>query len=263
MKKYIKNIASITLFAGLFAACNKEDLDTGNAIQIVVNGYNGGANALQMSIDTTQYDVGVGYGKYILKPASIIGSGLVYTYRSNKKRMFTLTDTITRQVVYSRELPDNSTKGLFNYIFLDGKELEINPPVANPATNKLGFFIYYPTSNEPFDIFLYRQDNTTGQEFRTYLAKDVTPGKWLYLDYVVPADFSTQNVISSGATLCFTKAGTTDQWAFDNDQNISTVQAGSLLLPVEDEKGLVQPYFIKPMSYGQGVAKLFFYPDRL
>ena len=264
MKQFIKNITIIALIAGLFTACNKEDLDVEKAMHIVVNGYNGGANDLQMSIDTTQYGIAVRSGAYIMQPAAVISQNLVYSYRSEKKRMLTLTDIVTQQVVYSREVPANSTNAVFNFIFLDGKELDINAPAADLATNKLGFYIHYTSSNEPFDIFLYRRDNTTGQEFRSYLAKNVTPGKWVYLDYAVPADFNTKQIIStSSASLCFTKAGTTDQWAFDNDQNKSTAPANSMGLPVEDEKGLVQPYFFTPLPYGQGLFNLFFYPDRL
>lgn len=263
MKQYIINIALTLLIATAFTACNKEDLDVEKAMHIVVNGYNGGANALQMSIDTTLYGITSRNGAYIMKPAAVISQNLVYTYRSDKKRMLTLTDTITKQVVYSRELPENSPKAVFNYIFLDGKELDINAPAADPATNKLGFYVHYIASNEPFDIFLYRKDNTTGQEFRTYLAKNVTPGKWVYLDYAVPADCGTKQIISnSSASVCFTKAGTTDQWAFDNDQNKSQTPANALFLPVEEEKGLVQPYFFTPLPYGQGLSKLFFYPER-
>lgn len=257
MKKYIKDIALILLAAIALTACNKEELEVEKAMHIVVSGYNGGTNALQMSIDTTEY------GAAQFKPASIINNNVVYSYRAGKKPMFTLTDIITKKVVYSRELPANGTKAAFNYIFLDGKELDINAPAADPATNKLGFYIHYTTSSEPFDIFLYKKDNTTGQEFRTYLAKNVIPGKWIYLDYAVPADFGTKQIISnSSATVHFTKAGTTDQWAFDNDQNKSTVPANSMGLPVDDEKGLVQPYFFTPLPYGQGLSKLFFYPDR-
>lgn len=261
MKHYIKHIVYITLVAGLFTACNKEDLNVKKAMQIVVNGYNGGQNALQMSIDTTEYNVNVGYGKYIMSSASIIGYSVVYSYGSDKKRLFTLTDTITKQVVYSKELPASGTKAIFNYIFLEGKELDINTPAADPATNKLGFYIYYPTSNEPFDIFLYKKDNTTGQEFRAYIAKNVTPGKWIYVDYVAVADFGTKSFLGN-STVYFTKAGTTDQWAFDNDQSKSTVAANTFFLPTVNDLGLVQPYFYKPMPYGQGLAKMFFYPDR-
>lgn len=263
MKPHIKKIALILLFATAFTACNKENLDMEKAMYVVVNGYNGGANALQMSIDTTEYDVTARSGAYIMKPAAVISQNIVYTYRSSKKRVLTLTDTITKKVVYSKELPANGSKVAFNFIFLDDKELEINIPAADPATNKLGFYIHHTASNEPFDIFLYKMDTATGQEFRTYLAKNVTPGKWIYLDYAVPADFGTKQIIStSNASVYFTKAGTTDQWAFDNDQEKSSVPANSLFLPVEDEKGLVQPYFFTPLPYGQGLSRLFFYPDR-
>jgi hypothetical protein len=260
--KYVKNIAIIILVAGLFTACNKEDMNTGKAMQIVINGYNGGSNALQLAIDTTQYDVSVAYGNYIVKPASLISFNTVYTYQSDKKRMLTLTDTITKQVVYSGELPSSGTNGLFNYIFLDGKELEINPPAADPATNKLAFYVYYPASNEPFDIFLYRKNNSTGQEFREYLAKNVTPGKWVYVDYTATDNFGTKTLLSSSSVRC-TKAGTTDKWAFDNDQTKSQMEANGFFLPIAGEKGFVQPYFIKPMPYNQGLSKLFFYPDRI
>lgn len=263
MKQYIKNLAIALLVTIAFTACNKEDLDSGTAVEIVVNGYNGGANALQMSIDTTQYGIAVRYGAYIMKPGAIISQNLVYTYRSSKKRMLTLTDTITKQVVYSKELPASGSKAAFNFIFLDGKELDINAPAAAPTTNKLGFYIHYTASNEPFDISLYRKDNATGQEFRAYLAKNVTPGKWIYLNYAVPADFGTQHIISnSNASVHFTKAGTINEWAFDNDEGKSKASANNMFLPVDDEKGLVLPYFYTPSQYDQGLSKLFFYPDR-
>lgn len=251
----------MALIAGLFTACEKEDVETEKVMQIVVNGYNGGANALQMSIDTTQYDAATANGKYIIGAASGIAQNFAYTYRSEKKRMFTLTDMVTKKVVYSKELPANTPKALFNYIFLDGKELDVNPPAADAATNKLGFYVYYPASNDPFDIFLYRMDNTTGEEFREYIAKGVAPGQWVYVDYNAATNFGTGAFLGS-AQVRFTKAGTTDQWAFDDDQNKSTISASSMNLPTTIDKGLVQPYFIKPMPYNQGLATLFFYPDR-
>lgn len=261
MKKHIKNIAFMTLITALFTACNKEDLNMEKAMQVLINGYNGGSNALQLSIDTTQYGPEVAYGKYTINPASIIGKNLAYTYRADQKPELKLTDVVTKQVVYRRELPSGSPKGLFNFVFLEGRELEINPPASDPATNKLGFYIYYPTSNAPFDIFLYRRDNSTGQEFRAYLAKNVSPGNWVYIDYTATASFASKSLLSS-SVLYFTKAGTTDQWAFDNDQARSSMEASGLFLPTTDEKGLVQPYFIKPTPNNQGLAKLFFYAER-
>lgn len=256
-----KHIAYIFVAMLLFTACNKEEINVEKAVQVLINGYYGGPNALQLSIDTTEYGPNVGYGRYIVNPDYMISHNLVYTYRSDKKRELTLTDTITKQVVYRKELPSNGPKGLFNFVFLEGRELEINPPAADPATNKLGFYIHYPASNEPFDIFLYRRDNSTGQEFRAYIAKNVRPDKWVYLDYTASADFGTKNSVAS-STVYFTKAGTTDQWAFYGDQNKSRMDANSMYLPTADEKGLVQPYFIKPMPSNQGLARLFFYPDR-
>ncbi|PWG81935.1 hypothetical protein [Pararcticibacter amylolyticus] len=261
MKRYIKNIVFMVLIAGLFTACKKDDLETEKVMQIVINGYNGGVNALQMSIDTTQYDAATANGKYIIGAASGIAQNFAYTYRSEKKRMLTLTDMVTQKVVYSKELPVNAPKGLFNYIFLDGKELEVTPPSADATTNKLGFYIYYPASNEPFDIFLYRVDNSTGQEFREYLARGVMQGQWVYVNYNATADFGTKALLGS-SSVYFTKAGTTDQWAFDDDQNKSTISGNSMFLPTTIDKGLVQPYFIKPMTSSQGLAKMFFYPDR-
>lgn len=251
----------MALIISLFTACDKDAPEVEKAIQIVVNGYNGGANALQMSIDTTQYDAATAQGKYIIGPGSIIGTNIAYTYRSEKKRMLTLTDVVTKEVVYSRELPGNTPKGLFNCIYLDGKELEVKPPAADASTNKLGFYIYYQASSEPFDIFLYRIDNGTGQEFREYLARGITPGQWVYVNYNATADFGT-NALLGSSSVYFTKAGTTDQWAFDDDQNKSTISGNSMNLPTTIDKGLVQPYFIKPMTGNQGLAKMFFYPDR-
>ncbi len=261
MKKYIKNIAFILVAMVLFTACNKENLDAEKAMQILLNGYNGGPNTLQMSIDTTQYGPEVAYGRYMINPASIIDKNLAYTYRANQKPELVLTDIVTKQIVYRKQLPTEGPKGLFNFIFLEGRELEINPPASDPATNKLGFYIYYPTNNDPFDVILYRRDNSTGQEFRSYLAKNVTPSRWLYVDYTADANFATKSLLGS-STVQFTKAGTTNEWAFDNDQARSSISTNGFFLPTTEEKGLVQPYFITPKPNNQGLVRLFFYADR-
>ncbi|MET6999873.1 hypothetical protein [Chitinophaga defluvii] len=265
MKKliqYIKTAGILTLFIPIFAACNKEELEAEKAIQVIINGYNGSANELEVSIDTTRYDKSVANGNFILKPAAMIGFNAVYTYRSPALRSkVTLTDPATGEVFFSKPLPATGTKANFNYIYLDGKVVEVNPPAATDTINKLGFYIHYADSDAPFDIFLYRIDNTTGQEYRAYLAKHVKRGTWIYIDYIPSADFDSKQALSN-AKICFTKAGTTDQWAFQDNETMSKLEPSGMGFPVAGEKGLVLPYFITPGSWQLEHSRLFFYPDR-
>lgn len=260
--QYMKIAGIIAMLINVLAACNKEELNPEKAIQVIISGYNGSANELEVSIDTTRYDKSLANGKFILQPASLIGFNAVYTYRDPVLRSkVTLTDPATGEIVFSKPLPASGTKACFNYIYLDGKVVEVNPPAAEATTNKLGFYIHYADSDAPFDIFLYRIDNTTGQEYREYLAKQVKRKSWIYIDYIPSADFDNKNALSN-SSVCFTKAGTTDQWAFQDNETMSKVPAMGMGFPLAGEKGLVLPYFITPGSWQLEQSRLFFYPDR-
>ena len=259
---YKKLSLSLALLLMIFTACNKEPLDAEKAMNIVVSGYNGGSHPLQMAIDTTVYDVSVAFGKYIIKPNTLANFNIAYSYRSNKQRMLTLTDTVTKEVVYRKELPSTGIKANFSYVFINGKLLDINPPAADPATNKLGFYIHYPAGDESFDISLYRVDGSTGQEHRVYLAKSVKPGAWVYVDYMAAENFATKSMLGN-AQVHFTRSDDVSQWAFENNENKSRISAFGLFFPIAGEKGLVQPYFITPQAYDLGHSQFFFYPDRL
>lgn len=255
-------ITYISLTALLFTACNKDKASYENAIQILVNGYNSSNNEFEIQIDTTRYDNSVGYGKYILKPASLAGFNIVYTFPSEKRATsLTIKNPVTGVIVSTKALPATGTKTALNFVYIDDKELEVTLPAADPATNKLGFYVRYTDSDAPFDVFLYRIDNTTGQEYRHYLAKNVKPGAWTYVDYLPVADFEKQNLLGN-TYICFTKTGTTDQWAFRDDENMSKLSASGMSFPVAGDKGLVQPYFVVPGTWQLEQSRMFFYPDR-
>lgn len=257
MRSIIRNIALLALLVSTLAACNKENLEAEKAFHVLVNGYNGSGNALQVAIDTTKFN----NNNYILKPASLMGFNAVYTYQSQGERLLTITDTVTKKVLFSKPLPAAGTKANFTFIYIDGAEVDVKPPAADPATNKLGFYVQYTLGDAPFDIFLYRKDETTGKEYRQYLAKDVKPKTWIYVDYVPTADFANGNLLNT-SNVFFTKAGTTDQWAFQNSEAMSKISASGLNLPLAGEKGLVQPYFLIQSSLKLEYSRLFFTPDR-
>nr|WP_295867618.1 hypothetical protein [uncultured Chitinophaga sp.] len=262
MKSFKQHITIIpALFCILFAACNKEDQEVAKAMQVVVNGYNGSEHALQVAIDTTVYDVSAMHGKFIINPTSMITFNAVYTSPLSQQATLTLTDTTTRTVLFRKPLPASGTKALFNFIYFDGKELDIQQPAADPATNKLGFYVRYAAGDAPFDIFLYRKDATTGMEYRAYLTKNVKPNTWLYADYIPSADFDSKNELN-GAVICFTKAGTTDQWAFGDSESFSSVPTFGMNFPLAGETGIVQPYFLTPGPVQLDITRLYFYADR-
>jgi len=245
-----------------FTACNKENLNQQKAMQIVVNGYNGSANALQVLVDTTAYGPWVLNGKHILKPASVFEFNVVYTYPFNEPpQRVTLLDTITKKTVFSQALPATGTKALFNYLYFDGKELAVPTPAAAPSANPLSFYIRYTDNEEPFDISLYRTDNSTGQEYRAWLAKNVKPNTWIQVNYTADEAFDSNNELNN-ASICFTKPGTTGQWAFRDNENSSKLSVGGLGFPKAGETGIVLPYFLIPGDWTLETIRLFFHPDR-
>jgi hypothetical protein len=260
--KYIKIPLLLVLLSLVFIACNKEELAYEKAMHIVINGYNGDTEELEVSIDTTVYDKNVKNGKFVLKPISVIGFNVVYTYKSNVAgQVLSIRNTTTGRVLYTAALPEEGTKATFNFIYLDGREIAVEYPPIDANTNKLGFYLNTPQDNSPIDIFLYRKDDNSGMEYREYLAKNVQPNTWAYVDYVAVPDFDDRSKLDK-SSICFTKAGTIDQWAIEGDENQSKVSAFGKGLPVAGEKGLVQPYFLTPSAGVLTHSSLFFYPDR-
>ncbi|MGX5691065.1 hypothetical protein [Arcticibacter tournemirensis] len=257
LNKYIRTAVLAVALISVLSACNKEDQNVERAMQIIVSGYNGGDNPLMIAIDTTRYN----RPNDILKPASLAGLNTVYSYSTQKERLLTITDTVTKKILYSKALPAGGSKANFNFIYLDGRELEVDEPVADPATNKLSFYIQYTADDSPFDIFLYNKNNESGKEHRQYLARNVRPRTWISLDYLPDEYFSDMNAVRAGS-ICFTKAGTTDEWAFNQDENMSKMSAFGLNLPKAGEKGLVLPYFVVQDATKLVYTRLFFYPDR-
>lgn len=246
-----------------FTACNKEALVAEKATHIIIAGYNGSSEQLEISIDTTRYDATRFNGNYILKPVSLFEFRAVYTYRPGAvPPVLRIKNPVNDSVWYSDPLPVSGTKAFFNFIYVDGKIQALHPPEANETTNKLGFYVQHTESEAPFDIFLYRLDANTGMEYRYYLAKNVHPGAWTYIDYLPAKDFDNKNDLSK-SSLYFTKAGTIDQWAFLDDETQSKIDAQGLFFPLPGDKGFVQPYFIVPGGWRLGYSRLFFYPDRV
>lgn len=264
MRSFINNtiILLLALVPAVFTGCDKDDLKAGKAMQVVIAGFNSSGHALQVSLDTTVYDASVGHGSYIQKPGALVHFNATHYYEAGRKnKMLVITDTVTRQEVFRQPLPESGTKAYFNFVYIDGKEVPSQAPAASAGTNKLGFYLRYTESNDPIDIFLYRTDAANGQEHRAYLARNVQPGAWVYVDYLANENFNTVNLLNA-ASICFTKAGTTDQWAFHNEESSSKMAVSSLGLPRGGEKGLVQPYFVVHVGQRLEIGRMFFYPDR-
>ncbi|MBO9153520.1 hypothetical protein ACFOTA_14965 [Chitinophaga sp. GCM10012297] len=263
MQTYKQHILTLlALLPAAFTACNKEDLSAGRAMQVLIAGYNSSGHALQVSLDTTVYDASVKAGNFIVKPESLVHFNATHFYATNRQhKMVVITDTVTKQEVFRQPLPASGTKAYFSFLYIDGKEVPSQPPAADPQANTLGFYLRYTGSNDPVDISLTRADATTGQVHRAYLARNVQPNTWAYADYLAHPQFANRQMLE-GASICFTKAGTTDQWAFFDDESNSKMSVTSLLLPQAGEKGIVQPYFVVHGVWGLEIGRMFFYPDR-
>lgn len=260
--QYITKGIWVLLLLLSFTACNKENLNQQKAMQIVVNGYNGSANALQVIIDTTTYGKWVSNSKHMIKPASVFEFSIVYTYPFNQPpQRIMLQDTVTRKIVYSQPFPTSGTKAVFNYLYMDGKEVPVPAPATGTSGNPLSFYIRYTDNDEPFDILLYRTNNSTGQEYRSWLAKNVKPNTWIQVDYTADTAFNSNEKLGS-ASICFTKPGNTHQWAFRDNESASKQSVGGMGFPKAGETGIALSWFLIPGDWTLETSRLFFHPDR-
>lgn len=248
MRQIIMNIRKVLFFAMLLlglVSCNKEKEFT-RAIDIQIRGYNIGNAELEVSIDEVAYD------KFKIQPNRLVDFGKVHTYPSHQNQaLLKVKDIISGKEVLHQQLSlnNNELEMFFPLVLINGSLLEIKPPASDPSTNRMAFYIYYPESNDTIDIFLKDKDGKI-----SYLAKNVQPSKWGYVDYLTAKEFDDpQNTL----WLYFTKAGTTDQWAFKDSEQMSKSPVGTLLLPAFAEKGRVCTYFVTPGSNQLDVVRLF------
>lgn len=247
MKQQLIKILSIVLLAGVFSACNKEKL-LEKAIHVNLEGYNTGNEVLEFSIDT------VVYRKNPLAAKNYLSIGKTYSYFPEmREAMIRIKEKQTGKEIWSKQL--NLTSGelevFFPVVIVNGQNVWSEPPAANPATNKLGFYVHYPQSTELIDIYM---KNDAGQ--LAYLAKNVKPGQFVYRDYTAATGFTDVN---KDYPVYFVKAGTTNNWAFGSE-NLSRNQSQLLVPRKADTKGKVQAYFVTPGSWSADVARLFKFP---
>lgn len=244
-------IASLTLFA--LASCNKE-IETQKAINVTFHGYNFSDSQMEVTVDTVLFD------KKIQEANKRVDFSMVYPYFGAKKETtLRVKDQVSGKELLQKTLPLSGSQLEFFYplVNINGSMLDVTPPAADPATNKLGFYIYYPESNDPIDIILYNQ-NTGAQR---YLAQNVVPQTWVYIDYLPADGFLEKNDVGS-ATVYFTKAGTFDQWAFNDDEYQSQTTAFSWYIPYKKySMNKVQPYLILPSPQGWGAEVVNLFPN--
>lgn len=247
MKQIInmKKLALFALIAVALVACNKDELTT-KAVSVQISGYNVGNSELQIAIDTVIYQ------KNKISPDKLIDFRNVYTYPSSKQQaLLKIKDVVSGKEVYQNSLTLGTTEleRFFPFVFINGSPLEIKAPTADPSTNKMVFYIYYPQSNDAIDVYM---KNETGKI--VYIAKDVKPSSWTNSTYVTTEGFTNTN---TNYTWYFVKAGTTDQWAFNDSEWMSQFATGTLYIPKKGEKGRVQTYFVTPASNQLDVVSLF------
>lgn len=252
--KHLQAFAISLLTILSLASCNKE-IETPKVINVAFHGYNLSDDQLEVTFDTVVYD------KDVIQPGLQFNFSKVYPYLPGKgelsvhvKNKNTGVELLNKTV----SLSSGTLEFFFPLININGKVLEVTPPPADPATNKLGFYIHYPESNNPIDIFLYNPE--TGA--LVYLAKNVVPQTWVYVDYLPGQGFLSKNEVWQN-TLYFTKAGTTDQWAFYDNEYVSKTSVNSLYIPhMGYNLNKVQPYFITPSPQGwqADVVHLFLNP---
>ncbi len=241
----IKQLGLLVCGLTAIVACNKEELRQ-KAISVLVKGYNVGNSELEISIDTVVYD------KFRTQPNRLINFGKVYTHSSNKTQsLLKIKDLVSGKEVYQHQIDLSANKFdyFFPFVFINGSALEIKSPTADPVTNKMAFYIHYPQSNDALDIYM---KNSEGD--MVYIAKNVKPGTWSYSEYLTTTGFTDENATYNWY---FVKAGTTNQWAFHDNEWMSQFSTGTVYLPKNGELGRVQTYFVTPASNQLDVVSLF------
>lgn len=251
MKQIISNIQKLGLLAVLLAglvACEK-DKELTKAISIEIKGFNIGNAELEVSVDT------LAYRTLRTKPNSELNFASIFTYPAGTNEVsLKIKDLTSGKEVYQQQLTLKSSEleFFFPFVLIDGLPLEIKPPAADTATNKLGFYIYYPQSTDPIDVVM---KNDEGQI--AYLAKNVLPGTWVYSNYMASVGFQDA---SKDYPVFYVKAGTTDAWAFQDSEWMSKGNDNSMALPQKDVKGRVCSYFVTPGTVDLRVVRLFKQP---
>jgi len=241
----IKKLGFFFILLTALLACNKEQ-DVTKAISINIKGYNIGNSELEVAVDDVTYD------KFRIPANQQVNFAKIYTYPSNKSQAsLRIKDITPAKEVFQQQLQLNKGEidRFFPFVIINGTPLEIKPPVADPSTNKVAFYIHYPQSSDAIDIFL---KNNAGQI--AYVAKNVKPSTWVYTDYLTDEAFKD---LRSSDMLYFTKTGTTTTWAFRDSEQISKSPIGTLLLPNFAEKGKVCSYFITPSTNQLDMVRLF------
>lgn len=241
-------IAILLMFA--MASCNKE-IENRKVINVTLHGYNISDMKLEVSVDTVVFD------KQLQEAHKQVFFSMVYPYLPGQKEaVLSIKEQSGGKELLRKtlSLSEGQLEFYFNLVNINGELLEVAPPAADSATNKLGFYIYYTENNDPIDIILYNPTNGA----QAYLAQNVIPQTWIYTDYSPAQGFLGSNDVG-GAIVYFTKAGTFD-WAFGGNEYMSQASAFGWYLPYSlYNVGKVQPYFIKPSAEGgqAEVVKLF------
>lgn len=244
-------LAAASLAIMTLGSCNKE-IEGTKVINVTLRGYNFSDAPLEVTVDTAVFE------SKIVQPNSRVNFSMVYPYAPGKtEAALHVKNTVTGADLFQETLALSGGQLEFFYplININGSLLDITPPAADPATNKLSFYIYYKESNDPIDILMYNPN--TGQQ--VYLAQNVIPQTWVHTDYV-PVEGFREKAEVEGSTIYFLKAGTFD-WAFNNDEYQSQVGAFGWYIPHKTHNlDKVQPYFIMPSPQGWNVEFINLFP---
>ncbi|OYD43616.1 hypothetical protein CHT99_01180 [Sphingobacterium cellulitidis] len=210
-------------------ACDKNDekffYDT-EATSILIKGYNGSNENLEVQIDTFKF-------KNLITPNGYISQTEKFIFTPDQaSAKLLIKEKSTGKIILEKELKKGESQVEISVPYFDGKLLTVTPPAADPNINKVGLYIINKENNDLADLVI--EDS----EFNplTIIGRNIEPNKWQYYD----VDFSTR---LNDLFPVFYKSGNKGIGYFFDDVYRSYI-SGNPFFPTDGSKGQVRSFVI-------------------
>ncbi|MGM1430192.1 hypothetical protein ACS126_13105 [Sphingobacterium lactis] len=225
---YILLVSTMLLSLG---ACDKNDekffYDT-EATSILIKGYNGSNENLEVQIDTFKF-------KSLIAPNENISQTEKFIFTPDQaSAKLLIKEKSTGKIILEKELKKGESQVEISVPYFDGKLLTVTPPAADPNINKVGLYIINKENNDLADIWLV--DENLSQ--LTVFGKNIAPNKWVFLDVDYTTTLTNYPFFYKAGSL-----GAEDEGYFKNNMWSSYLETNPFF-PTDGSKGQVRSFVI-------------------